>query len=86
MATLLKECLECPARPVCIKDACGGADCREVARLANVRAKLEESQPQAVQQIRVKIVAYYTELNNITNRDGILIADVMAKLRQLLVV
>ena len=32
MATLLKECLECPAKPVCIRGTCGGRTCREVAK------------------------------------------------------
>jgi conjugal transfer/entry exclusion protein len=37
----------------------------------------------SIQQLKAEIAAYYAELNNITNRDGILIADVMARLRQL---
>jgi hypothetical protein len=57
-----------------ILDACGHGN--------RALETVEAGQPD-VQQLQAKIRAYYAELNNMTDVDGILISDVMARLREI---
>jgi len=47
------------------------------------RQKLAEALKPSHNQLQAKIRAYYAELSDMTDVDGILISDVMAKLREL---
>lgn len=68
---------------VCCK--CGGVFNSVDAAIQNHEpcATSHGIQPTGAEQLKAGIDAYYTELNNTTTRDHVLIFDVMERLRQL---